>query len=307
MPGEGEEESPPIGMTSSEETVGGSTTTSTFAPAKPKMGGTSKQSEGTETPWTGGMPMHDWSGLVNPEPDSILPTQYRPLSIGSSTKSHHYRTAGLQTKFTLGSDLLPLQKKMLQHFEEYGLDTITYLPDPYKTESMACVVTDYARFTVAEAQTRESLNRTKFDQYDHQNDKDAIKFLQNSLDPELETQMYENCKNTDSFIVHWLNLMHILSSTSIERFDKIKEQIKARKISDYPGHNITTLVTDYLADWRKLHGARLYDNTLTTETFGSRSVPLRPDWTPNCWKSGTWNTTRQPPSCPPNRLTSNQS
>ena len=76
------------------------------APTAPKMGGVEKQSDDKWIVWTGGKPLADWSGLVEPNPPTTYPTQYRPESIGSSTKSQYYRTMGLTTKFSRKSDLL---------------------------------------------------------------------------------------------------------------------------------------------------------------------------------------------------------
>ena len=56
---------------------------------RPIMGGIQRQSEEESTPWTGGEPNAEWTGLVEPNPSSIIPTQFRPIKIGSSTKSKY--------------------------------------------------------------------------------------------------------------------------------------------------------------------------------------------------------------------------
>ena len=48
-----------------------------------------------------------------------------------------------------------------------------------------------------------------FDAYDDANQKDARKFLLNSVDKHLEKQLYENCKSDDLFVTYWLNLMRL--------------------------------------------------------------------------------------------------
>ena len=50
---------------------------------------------------------------------------------------------------------------------------------------------------------------------------------------------------------------------SIDWFNKIKDCIKGRKINDCPGQNVELIVTDFLTDWKDLHGAGMYDQNLT--------------------------------------------
>ena len=38
--------------------------------------------------------------------------------------------------------------------------------------------------------------------------------------------MYENCEEESTFVSYWMNLMQIIESISIDRFDKIKERIE---------------------------------------------------------------------------------
>lgn len=87
--------------------------------------------------------------------------------------------------------------------------------------------------------------------------------LLDSLDTDLLGQMYENCDESDSFISYWMNLMSIIGSISIERFMKIKETLKARKIQSYPGEDVEAIASGYTADWKKVHSARMYDHSLT--------------------------------------------
>jgi hypothetical protein len=234
-----------------------------FVPTPPKMGGLKEHSEDVFLPWTGGKPNFDWTSLAVTNPDVIAPNQYRQTSVGGAIKSQYYRTMGLSTKFTRDSDLLTFQKKMMQHLEEYGMDTTTYLPDPTDPTQMISIITHHARFTLAEASTAESTQLKSYDEYDKSNIKDSVKFLLESVDEDLETQMYENCKADETFIVHWTHLMLIIGTVSIDRFDKIKDRIKSRKIQDYSGENVSLLCSDYLADWKLLHGAKMYDNNLT--------------------------------------------
>jgi len=56
---------------------------SQFIPERPKFGGIKETGPDTFTPWTGGKPKADFTGLEEPDPKSIRATQFRPSSISS--------------------------------------------------------------------------------------------------------------------------------------------------------------------------------------------------------------------------------
>jgi hypothetical protein len=243
---------------------GAAAATTGYMPTQPVMGGVQKQSDTSNMAWTGGKPRVGWTELEDPNPSSIIATQIRSPSVSLETKALHHRTTGLEPKFTRESDLLTFQKKMMDHMIRYGMDTITYLPDPTDPKQVISVLSEHAQFTLKEAKTSEKRDHQDFyDQYDHANIRDSKTFLLNSLDEAVLTQMYENCDDDETFIVHWMNLMLIVGSISIERFDRIKDSIKARKIQNYAGEDVESISTDYVSEWKRLHGARMYDHGLT--------------------------------------------
>jgi hypothetical protein len=148
-----------------------------------------------------------WSALEDPNPPDIEPTQYRPTNVSRTAKQQHYRISGLITKFTKDSNLLTFQRDVADHLNNYGLDTITYLPNPQDASSMISILTDHAKFDHTKVASMEEPQASKYDKYDKGNIRDAKKFLMNSLDPELKKQMHESCKDTDSFIEYWMSLM----------------------------------------------------------------------------------------------------
>lgn len=234
-----------------------------YQPAAPTMGGLKQTGEDDYVPWTGGEPSPTWDHLDNSDPTNIQPSQYRPTRVGNAAKSQYYRTTGLEVKCTRTSDILSLQKKVMDHLVTHGMDTITYLPDPHDATSMVSVITEHAKFTTEVADTCEAPQMKKYDEYDHENVRDAKKFLINSLDEHLEKQIYENCKDEDSFICYWMNLMLLIRPVSIDQYDKIKERLKSRRVETYAGENIEELVSDFLSDWKELDGAGMYDHNLT--------------------------------------------
>ena len=244
--------------------------TTAFRPTSPKHGGVEQVGPDTFAAWTGGKPMADWSGLVNPTPSTIAPNQYRGTSVASRAKSQAYRVMGMDTKFARNGNLLTFQKKVMKHFIQYGLDAITYLTDPTDPTNVVSVLEAHSRFNLARASKQaNALMTAEFDSYDIENVSDAKDYLLNSITPDLEIQLYQNCKEDESFISFWLNLVHIVKSVSVNRFDKIKDRIKSRKIADYASENIEDLVTDYLTDWQELHDAEQYDPNLTLKMVSS--------------------------------------
>ena len=235
-----------------------------FKQATPKHGGIAEIATHKWAAWTGGEPSNDWSGLKTPNPTSIGPNQYRSSDISSQAKAQYYRTQGLETKFTRDGDLQVFQKKVLEHLETYGLDTITYLSHPKDKTTVVSVIEHHALFQLKDGvMEAAAIANAHFDTYDQANQKDAKKFLLNAVDEHLEKQLYENCNSDDTFVAYWLNLMRIVRSMSIDRFDKIKDKIKSRHIKEYQGKNIELMASAYLHDWQELHGAGLYDQNLT--------------------------------------------
>jgi hypothetical protein len=256
---ESREETVPI-----EGPTGGAEATTTYRPTKPTMGGVQKQSDNSYIAYTGGKPQAGWFGPDEPNPKLIMATQCRPTSNGAATKGMHYRTLGVEPKFTRISDLLTFQKKISDHLVRHGMDTITYLTDPTDSTKVVSILGEHDQFTLKEAKDIEEKDQSSsYDQYDESNIRDSKTFLLNSLDETVLTQMYENCDDTETFIVHWMNLMLIVGSISIERFDKIKDSIKKRKMQDYSGEDVEAISTDYMSGWKNLHGARMYDHSLT--------------------------------------------
>jgi transposase InsO family protein len=227
------------------------------------MGGLEQIGSDTHAPWTGGPPNPTWTGLNNPKPTSVEPTQYRPTGIGSAAKSQKYRISGLDTKFAVDDDLMTFQKDILDHMIQHGMDTITYLGDPQEPGKMVSVVTDHSKFNFDSIELLELAQKNNYDKYDKSNVRDAKKFLLSSVNPEMKKQIHENCTDEDSFIVYWMNLMLLVRPMSSRQFESIVRRIEGRNIKDYPGENVISMASDYLSDFTELHQAGMYEHKLT--------------------------------------------
>ena len=261
---------PSSAATGASGSTGSATTEDPYVPETPKFGGRKLIDADRWAVWTGGKPKADWTELEDPEPVAIAPTQFRPTSVSSQAKSQAYRVAGLETKFSRTSNLQTFQKKVMKHLIAYGLDTVTYTTSPSDVNQVVSVIDNHGLFNLkGGSSTANDIKGCKFDSFGHDNDRDAKEFLLNSVDESIEDQLHQDCKDDDSFVAMWLTLIHIVSSVSFDRFDKMKESIKTRKVTDYPGENIETAASDYLADYLKLHGAQMYEHPLTLTMLNS--------------------------------------
>ena len=106
------------------------------------MGGVAQVNHDEYSLWTGGKPNYDWTGL---NPDAyrapIESTQYGPI------KEPQTWGTTLSTKIAIGDDLSNFQKKIFEHLEMRGMDSIAYLPHPAIPTVMVNIVTDHTHFT----------------------------------------------------------------------------------------------------------------------------------------------------------------
>jgi hypothetical protein len=91
----------------------------------------------------------------------------------------------------------------------------------------------------------------------------AIEFLLDSLDTDLSTKLYKKIEETDHFPIVWINLLKLVQSTSIERFENLRNRIKTRSASNYSGEDIELLAIDFRHDALELVTAGQYDHNLT--------------------------------------------
>jgi GAG-pre-integrase domain/Zinc knuckle len=248
-------------------TTGVSTTSvPTFMPPKPIMGGIIQTTEKDFIPWTGGRPLVDWTGL---DPTSRTtpksPNQQRPVSSSAAQKGHIYRQTGITTKKLSRADLdLPhFEERVWRHFCDTGLDTIAYVPNPIGSTEMINVIQEHDRFSVESVIKLVAAQVKKYDDYDIQSDDEATEFLKESLDFELAKELRDVQRPDDVFPVTFMRLIHLIRSTSSERYSKIKLRLQNRKPTMYPGQNLTMMASDMRADAKILETARQYEHSLT--------------------------------------------
>ena len=234
-------------------------------PIKPTLGGIIEVKADEWIAWTGsGKPKADWTGLEDPNV-TPEPKWYRSSTM-SAAKSQYYRTEGLSVKCSRdGSSLTAFQRRFKERLRDHGMTPVSYLPSPADPTKLIDVIDKHGWFHDLDKsiETANKVAEDHFDKYSAENSKDAISLLYNSIDEDLEQQLYESSEATNSFAAHWLNLMYIIRSVSADQYNKMKDRLKKRSVGDYSAEDIEQMATDYLDDYKRLDGAGMYEHSLT--------------------------------------------
>jgi len=230
------------------------------------MGGVVRTTKDEWSAWTGGKPNADWTGLdASAEQTLGTPNQLRSLYVKSSQASFHNRTVGLEVKFVETADFTQFTGVIWRKWFLNGMDTIIYLPAPDAPTEMLSIVTHHPRFMLNWATTVSQLLKAKFDMYDRANDHAAKEFLLDSLSPNLQEHLLLSLEPSFPFVIVWMRLVWLVTSTSIVQWDAVKKSIRGRLPSLYPGENILQLSLDFEKDAKKLTIAGHYDHHLTSD------------------------------------------
>ena len=103
------------------------------------------------------------------------------------------RTEGLfsdeKSKFQHGEDLDYFCLRMESHFEKHGLDTIAHCYHKH-SQKILNLFKHYPKFTTEVVKTQNEIwYDTLYDDFDNQNDKDAIECFMNSISEELRKEL----------------------------------------------------------------------------------------------------------------------
>ena len=172
-------------------------------PPTPKMGGLIEPKPDEWIPWTGsGKPKADFTGLENPKliPE---PKWYRPVST-SAIKNQYYRTQALAVKCTRdGTNLTTFQRRFKERLLDHGMSHISWIRSPADKHKLIDVIDKHGWFHDLMQGVKEANDVAKlYDSYSLENSKDAVSLLYNSIDDELEQQLYESAESTDCFAAH---------------------------------------------------------------------------------------------------------
>ena len=234
-------------------------------PLAPIIGGITLVTKDEWSAWTGGKPNSTWTGLDASVAllEHTSPNQLHPVYVSSAQKGYNFRRTGFKIPFKPADDLISFQNTVWEHLKDTGMDSIAYLKDPTDATKMTNVVKSHARFTVQSAKLLAEAQTPLYDRYDRTNDMAARTYLLASLSTDLSNKVSEKLDDADSFPVVWLQFLKSIQSTSIERFEDLKNNIKARLPSQYPGENLEQLAAHFRKDANELTTAGQYDHNLT--------------------------------------------
>ena len=155
--------------------------------------------------------------------------------------------------------------KVMEHLKEYGLDTLTYLPDPGNTIDVLSVVYYHARFIGDMDKSLKFCNDCKkhYDSWDKKNDHDAKKFLLGSLSDKTREKFKPFHSNEDTFAGTWLRLVQHLVTTTSKTYDDKKKEIRQLIPQQFAGQNIETMATKYIELADEISYAGHYSHGLT--------------------------------------------
>ena len=101
--------------------------------------------------------------------------------------SFHKWSKGLDVKFPKEKgDLFSFQYKLLCHFQDMGMDTITYLKDLGDPTKIVDLLTDHTQFTQAYVKTAIKEQCKLYNSCDHSNDHSACSTLLDNPDKTFE-------------------------------------------------------------------------------------------------------------------------
>ena len=216
---------------------------------------------GTNAIISGGQPNELWTGLMSPTGSYRSPLQLRTLD-KVSAKDYKYRCEKISNlTISKDSNLVLVGDIMKRHFEEQGIDTITFVPDPASKGNTLCVLSDHAKLTKEEAIELSKKISKRFDFLDWENNGAATSILFNSLDSKLYEKLIKNREADDTFVVTRFRLVDLLYPHSIATFEMYKADLRKRRATDYAGQDIEELCADFDNDYKKL--CYYYDHELT--------------------------------------------
>lgn len=256
----------------------------TFALAAPIIGGLMLL-EGSPTPWVGGMPLADLSGLADPDERPRSTTRFRCAK--SSTKDSFYRTKINEDweKFYPDKDPSRTFEKLLKHATKTGLDTVLYVPDLSIVEfaeatpktPVVNLLSHHAQVTANHVAKMVAGQMEKADVYWHEQNDEFATILRGLISKELEDLIHSHgLPQMSAADLIMLIVLHC-SPSSFEHLEKLKMKVKDACPTKYPNCNVVLYVNDVRTWVKELIGAGSWSNILLLyicRAFCRVTVPL---------------------------------
>jgi Zinc knuckle len=212
--------------------------TSAFAVGSPQMGGVIGGD-----PFTGGAPNLEWTKLASPSPKPYSILCLRPVNNKSALAAQIHMTKPPTTLYAKGDDIVDYAEERARFFKKTGLDTIMYLPSEADKTQMVNVLEDYGQVTLDHVIEQSAVYKTLWDEFDIQNDRLAIEVLEASIDKELARNVRTRKEPSDTAAILWMRILALCNDGSIEKYNRMKDQIKVLSPTKEAGEDVITYST----------------------------------------------------------------
>ena len=133
----------------------------------------------------------------------------------------HEWSKGLDVKFSKEKgELFSFQCKLLWHFQDIGMDTISYLKDLGDPTKMVNLLRDHTQFTQAYVKTAVEEQHKPCDSYDHPNDHSTCYTLLDRLDRTFKMYIKDCLPNDFCSLLVW---MQVIKARKVTHSNVLKE------------------------------------------------------------------------------------
>ena len=129
-------------------------------------------------------------------------------------------------------------------------------PDPAEPMTMVNIITHHTSFTTGIVKLAAPVQATKYDSYDHANDRATCLALVECFDNALHLEIKEHLLDDPTFHILWMMLVQIVQSVLMGKFTQMMNKIKQQTPQMYAGQNIVEIA---LAISTALSSAGLYN------------------------------------------------
>lgn len=243
------------------------TTVMSNCPPKPTMGGFKICGSGTNPyalPWTGGIPNSTWTGLLRPKTNPSNPLQTRSTD-PKATSSFLARQAGLYPgleaeKFKRGDDLDYFCKLLRTAYKDMGMDTITYRQDPLDSLSMIDILESYPRLSKNAMKKQSPWFLSRYDEYDHDNDLQAKRFLLASLAIKPRKRVEQKASSDVLFAELLFIFIETERPLTVDSSQALVHVVLTMTPSSFPGEDISLFVEQIRPKIEQLEKGRRWDS-----------------------------------------------
>jgi hypothetical protein len=163
--------------------------------------------------------------------------------------------------------MMKFKEKFHSYAVNHGMDSVTYFLVPDKTKRKS-IILDHMCFDTKYVNDNSGDFKELFDEYATKNDEDLLLAFINSLDETLQDDINNRITEDMIFAQVWMVFIKFMQLDSMEKYDKMKEEIK-NKITPkmFPQQDISKMAVKLKKIAKELTAAGLYDQQLTMYMF----------------------------------------